>query len=166
MAVASGVDGAMPQAQTTPVRIEADVYSGRPNPNWTLSAAQSETLIRRLRALPTASGGTQRDGLGYRGMIVRFDPAPDGLCASIRVGNGLACCAPHPGAPSGAALAGAAPGTAPGTAAGAAPGATPPGSVCRRDVDREIERWLVASGEQVLEPALLKMLHDELKSSP
>lgn len=140
-AVAGGAIAAMsmtPQTPAVTVRVEADVYSGRPNPRWTLSAANAGTLLGRLRALPAAAAAEPRDGLGYRGLIIRLDPVPDGLCATIRVANGLACCMPEPGA--------AARDTA-----------------CRRDTDRALERWLVSSADPALEPGLLKMLTDQLK---
>jgi len=51
------------------MRVELDVFSGRPNPVWDLTAAQAEELLTRLQSLPTGDG-TVRDGLGYRGIIV------------------------------------------------------------------------------------------------
>lgn len=139
--VAGGAIAAMsmtPQTPAVTVRVEVDVYSGRPNPRWTLSAAAAGTLLGRLRALPAAAAAEPRDGLGYRGLIVRLDPVPEGLCATIRIANGLACCMPEPGA-------------------------APRDTACRRDTDRALERWLVSSAEPALEPGLLKMLTDQLK---
>ncbi len=128
------------------VQVEADVYSGRPNPRWTLAAEPGETLVRRLLALPAESApGVQPNGLGYRGMIVHLDPAPDGLCATIRVANGLACCESRPGVESAA-----------GTTAGRS---------CRRDISRDVEHWLMESGARVLDANLLKMLRVQIKPS-
>lgn len=48
---------------------EADVYSGRANPFWTVSGRDSVTLRRMVAALP-ADGAAPVLGLGYRGIVV------------------------------------------------------------------------------------------------
>lgn len=47
--------------------VQLDVYSGRENPSWTLSAEQTAELLRRLGDLkPSADAPAPFDGLGYR----------------------------------------------------------------------------------------------------
>jgi hypothetical protein len=54
------------------LKVELDIFSGRPNPSWTLSGKDEQQLIDRVQADPsimvpvTAPAG----GLGYRGYIV------------------------------------------------------------------------------------------------
>lgn len=54
------------------LRIELDIFSGRPNPSWILSPKEERELVERVKSDPslmlpvTASTG----GLGYRGYIV------------------------------------------------------------------------------------------------
>jgi hypothetical protein len=49
---------------------EFDLFSGRPNPGWVLTAGESAELAKRLKTLPMAKQGAIRDGLGYRGIII------------------------------------------------------------------------------------------------
>ena len=49
---------------------ELDVFSGRPNPKWNLTASESQELITRFHKLPKAESGRLEDRLGYRGIIV------------------------------------------------------------------------------------------------
>lgn len=51
-------------------RIELDIFSGRPNPAWRLSSADTETLGRMIEKLARAEQVALFDGLGYRGFIV------------------------------------------------------------------------------------------------
>jgi hypothetical protein len=47
--------------------ITLDLYSGRPNPTWSLSGAVTAELLHRLQALEASKVDTQEfDGLGYR----------------------------------------------------------------------------------------------------
>jgi hypothetical protein len=77
--------------------IELDIFSGRPNPRWTLDAAESKEFLTRLldRTVPMAPI-TSREGLGYRGFICTATgntaatlPARH-LPTSFRVRDGLA----------------------------------------------------------------------------
>ena len=53
-----------------PIEVEVDLYSGRPNPRFTL--ADAAEFKRRLAGLPPPHTGTGqiRDGLGYRGLRI------------------------------------------------------------------------------------------------
>ncbi len=128
------------------VQVEVDVYSGRPNPRWTLSGDASAEVMRRLRALAREDGrAAQPDGLGYRGMLVHVNPAPPDLCATIRVAAGFACCEPSS------------------TARDSGDASRSSASVCRRDVNRDVERWLIASGDRELDAALRETLKRALE---
>jgi len=50
--------------------IELDIFSGRPNPRWTLDSAEAKEFLTRLldRTVPMAPIHTN-EGLGYRGFI-------------------------------------------------------------------------------------------------
>ena len=53
--------------------ITLDVYSGRRNPKWTLSAADAAELYGRLQALaPAANAAPESSGLGYQGFQIEF----------------------------------------------------------------------------------------------
>ncbi|HVR97950.1 MAG TPA: hypothetical protein VMW27_15130 [Thermoanaerobaculia bacterium] len=61
------------------LRIELDIFSGRPNPSWILSPKEEKELVDRVKADPslmlpvTAATG----GLGYRGYIVTTEKEGD-----------------------------------------------------------------------------------------
>lgn len=62
----------------TELQVELDVFSGRPNPAWTLPRAQGAELDALIGQLPAmAAPDAPFDGLGYRGVVVR-DPARPG----------------------------------------------------------------------------------------
>jgi hypothetical protein len=76
------------QAQTS-ARVTMDVYSGRPNPEWNLSADQIAELRKRLSspAAPAKSDAKVSDDLGYRSMQVLVKDANGEN--SITVSRGL-----------------------------------------------------------------------------
>lgn len=53
------------------VEVELDVYSGRPNPSWTLGPTEAADFLGRLAALPAAAPHEPQTPLGYRGFVVR-----------------------------------------------------------------------------------------------
>ena len=56
--------------------VTMNIYSGRPDPTWTLEGGDLAELMTRLDALPEAQGAPPASGaLGYRGLTVSF---PDG----------------------------------------------------------------------------------------
>jgi hypothetical protein len=59
------------------MRVELDMFSGRPNPEWTLTAAEATALKTMTAALQVAAAPPPPDGLGYRGIVVR-DPVDPG----------------------------------------------------------------------------------------
>jgi len=54
------------------VEVTLDVFSGRPNPRWPLTAAQTAELAQRLAQLRQTPSGPLREppDLGYRGLQV------------------------------------------------------------------------------------------------
>ena len=67
------------------MQVEADVFSGRPNPRWPLDAALGAELARRLGELPAARPEPPFEGLGYRGLVVT---GLEGECPEVRVHDG------------------------------------------------------------------------------
>jgi hypothetical protein len=61
-----------------PIEIEVELYSGRPNPRFTLPATVGAELKQQLADLPPSATDTAgpRNGLGYRGVrIIGHDPS-------------------------------------------------------------------------------------------
>jgi hypothetical protein len=59
------------RTENSSLRIELDVFSGRPNPTWSLNDEQSREFLVRFRALKKyRSNRKLYDGLGYRGFTV------------------------------------------------------------------------------------------------
>jgi hypothetical protein len=52
------------------VEVELDIFSGRPNPRWSLSGRRVTELEERLTGLESVEAGEPR-GLGYRGLVIR-----------------------------------------------------------------------------------------------
>lgn len=68
-------------------RVELDVFSGRPNPTWTLTDVDDAALRQRLRALPAAAPATLHSDLGYRGLIVHLQEADASRVVRIQRGH-------------------------------------------------------------------------------
>jgi hypothetical protein len=66
--------------------IELDIFSGRPNPRWTLDPAEDREFLTRLRdrAVPMAPIGSGHR-LGYRGFVVRADGATAEALTAMRL---------------------------------------------------------------------------------
>jgi len=76
------------ESKSTPARceVELDIFSGMPNPTWSLTDAQAERFVKRVAALPRAAAGTLSNPLGYRGFIVQCTRGAD--TQLIRIQNG------------------------------------------------------------------------------
>ncbi len=85
--LAGGGSGCSPPTvlRGSDMQVEADVFSGRPNPRWTLDAAAAAELARRLAELPPAPPAAPFEGLGYRGLVVT---GLEGECDEVRVHGG------------------------------------------------------------------------------
>ena len=56
------------------VWVELSIFSGRPNPTWSLTPEQADDLKSRVLGLPILpQPGAAGDGLGYRGFIVTYE---------------------------------------------------------------------------------------------
>jgi len=74
--------------------VELDIFSGRPNPRWNLSKADSKELIERVLSDPSLllPLNAETGGLGYRGFIIseqdgNGDWARAGLPSRVRIGG-------------------------------------------------------------------------------
>jgi hypothetical protein len=76
--------------QVKVMRVDIEIFSGRPNPSWTLTAKESADFLALLRKLPKSKAGPIPDGLGYRGLKVSglHDTVPG--ASTITVYNGVA----------------------------------------------------------------------------
>ena len=66
--------------------VELDIFSGMPNPTWTLTDAETDSLAKQLTILPRTSARKLSGNLGYRGLIVQVTQGSD--TQSIRIHNG------------------------------------------------------------------------------
>jgi hypothetical protein len=65
----SGADPT-PAGPTDLVRVTLGIYSGRPDPTWTLTGAEAAAVERAIQALPQVAGTPPEGGLGYHGFTV------------------------------------------------------------------------------------------------
>jgi hypothetical protein len=52
------------------VEVELDIFSGRPNPTWVLTVAETKSFGQQLAELPRTSACELSAGLGYQGLVV------------------------------------------------------------------------------------------------
>lgn len=71
------------------MRVELDVFSGRPNPAWELAPEEVAELAQRLTGLPRTDQPPGEGGLGYRGFTISNPSRSAGLPAEIRVFSGV-----------------------------------------------------------------------------
>ena len=73
------------------VQVEADLYSGRPNPTWIVPSELVDQANDQLARAPVFSGPLPPDpGLGYRGLRLSL-PGPNGVI-EVKVFGGAAEC--------------------------------------------------------------------------
>ena len=63
------------------VTVSLGIYSGRPDPSWTLSGVETAELRRLIDVLPSGAGEPAAGGLGYHGFTIALadaggDPVP------------------------------------------------------------------------------------------
>ena len=75
-ALATPAATAVGQRDPEITEVTLDVFSGRPNPTWTLTAAQTGELRALLDALPDATCKSLALNLGYRGFVVELGQSP------------------------------------------------------------------------------------------
>jgi hypothetical protein len=67
--------------------IELDIFSGMPNPTWTLTDAEAVTFVERLAALRRAAASHLSGNLGYRGFIVQCTARADSQLIQVQTGK-------------------------------------------------------------------------------
>lgn len=115
--------------------VEVDLYSGRPNPRFRLEPAAAAVLMHRLAVLPPLPGrATPRATLGYRGLRINAG-VTESTVTEIVVSGGAVFVRDRDGS-----------------------------EHVLKDVDRELERWLVEAGAGQLDPHEVAVLDQDLKS--
>jgi hypothetical protein len=66
--------------------VELDIFSGMPNPAWTLTNAEAESFVKQLAALSATPARELSGNLGYRGFIVQC--TQEATTQLIRIQNG------------------------------------------------------------------------------
>ena len=69
--------------------VEFDVFSGRPNPTWSLTTEQIMELQEKFQDLPPADELSGESGLGYRGFLLLNPDRENGLAPHIRIHGGI-----------------------------------------------------------------------------
>ena len=68
------------------MQVEADIFSGRPNPRWTLDEADTAVVAAMLGALrPAPRAPAEAPGLGYRGVVLTGVEAAYPGCSEVRL---------------------------------------------------------------------------------
>jgi hypothetical protein len=62
---------AQPGERTLLTEVELDMFSGRPNPTWTMAGEEGAEVWDRIASLPAAGTRQEPDHLGYRGFVLR-----------------------------------------------------------------------------------------------
>ena len=71
---------------TTRCEVELDIFSGMPNPTWTLVGSEAETFVKRVAALAHAPASELEGNLGYRGFIVQCTTGANAQVIRIQAG--------------------------------------------------------------------------------
>ncbi len=71
------------------MKVELDMFSGRPNPTWNLTREETATLAAMLQQLPPAPAPAGEPRLGYRGFLLSNPERVGGLPTRIRIGGGI-----------------------------------------------------------------------------
>ena len=60
------------------IKVSLEIFSGRPNPVWQLTADECTAVMRLLEALPETSPAENTGGLGYSGFLLSVTPEEAG----------------------------------------------------------------------------------------
>jgi hypothetical protein len=71
------------------MRVQIDMFSGRPNPSWEITAQEADQVRAAFRQLPERSASARSERLGYRGLIVHGDGVRDLGLTRILIGGGV-----------------------------------------------------------------------------
>jgi hypothetical protein len=85
------VDVSTSSAEPGPIQVTLDLYSGRPNPTWSLSPPQVEELRRLIEQsnAERCDTATQPPYLGYAGFVISNPEGVTGLPYELRVYGGM-----------------------------------------------------------------------------
>jgi len=73
------------------IEVELDVFSGRPNPRWTLDDEHAKTVLAALKAEnPTTVPATAPARLGYRGFILHIQGGDALTSPEVRIFGSVA----------------------------------------------------------------------------
>jgi hypothetical protein len=114
--------------------VEVDLYSGRPNPAWTLTPEEVARLVERIDALAPAEEVEPPGRLGYRGLRFRLLAGGREVASGESFDGHLRF-----------------------------QGSAGPRHLA--DPGREVEQWLLATGEGKIEPQLYESLRHEAETS-
>ena len=78
----------------TTVAVEVDIFSGMPNPGWTLSEADATTFRSKVSGLQKTAARSRSANLGYRGLVITM---PQETATKIYVQNGVVEVSDSPG---------------------------------------------------------------------
>jgi hypothetical protein len=59
------------ESMSTKVNVELDIFSGNPNPDWTLPSEAGVLFLQKLKTLPSIPAKDISNHLGYRGFSVQ-----------------------------------------------------------------------------------------------
>lgn len=125
-----------PVGNPSNVMITLDVFSGRPNPTWSLSEPMTAEFLRRLHALePAKVDAPEFDDLGYRAVIAEFQDQTKGTTV-VKASRGFVKLN-QDGQQS-----------------------------RYTDVNRQFELWLVNTGASHVAPDVLRYVTGEIASKP
>jgi len=127
----SSVTGSVAASAASPARVELDVFSGRPNPAWELSEADTAALLDVIATLPPTSPLDLPTPLGYRGFLVSLTAPESGMEMNI---HAFRATVEFRG----------------------------DGTTYYADPDRQVERWLLATGKPLLDGGLYNSLLAEI----
>jgi hypothetical protein len=71
------------------MRVQIDMFSGRPNPSWDITSQEADQVRLLFRQLPERTAGARPERLGYRGLIVNGDGVRDLGLTRILIGGGV-----------------------------------------------------------------------------
>ncbi len=61
-----------PTLKVIKAKVTLNIFSGRPNPTWALSAKHANQLVTKISELPKSDSTSSLDGLGYSGFRVEL----------------------------------------------------------------------------------------------
>jgi hypothetical protein len=76
-----------PGSRSAKMKVELDIFSGRPNPAWVLSDADARAFLNKVEGLPRAAVRELSNPLGYRGFIVHVENGADNYRVQVQDGK-------------------------------------------------------------------------------